>query len=210
MTLSGGMKRRVLIAKALSARAGGCCFSTSQRLVSTWSFASDMWEMVRQLRASGHDRLSSPRTTSTKPRRWPIASASSTKARSFWSRKRPTLMQKLGKKQLTLDLHTALDTLAADTRRLTALSCRRRWRPACLYLRHAGDRSGIHRTPTPILPPAGIRFKDLEHQPELARGNLREPRQGRQRMNIEAIRRSTSLRDCRARSGRSCRASPRR
>jgi ABC-2 type transport system ATP-binding protein len=52
MELSGGMKRRVLIAKAL-ATSRGCCFSTSRPPASTWNCARTCGTSCAQLQAAG-------------------------------------------------------------------------------------------------------------------------------------------------------------
>ena len=53
MTLSGGMKRRVMIAKALCARAATSCSSTSRRRASTSSCAATCGRWCGGLRDSG-------------------------------------------------------------------------------------------------------------------------------------------------------------
>jgi ABC-2 type transport system ATP-binding protein len=72
MTLSGGMKRRVLIAKALS-HEPQILFLDEPTAGVDVELRRDMWQMVRSLRATGV-------TTSKKPSRWPTASALSTRA----------------------------------------------------------------------------------------------------------------------------------
>ena len=71
------------------------------------------------------------------------------------------LMRKLGKKQLTLQLHTALDAIPAelDGHHLTLGQRRQR---AGLHLRHARRRAPASPACSPILARAGIRFKDLD------------------------------------------------
>jgi ABC-2 type transport system ATP-binding protein len=69
MTLSGGMKRRVMMAKALSHEPQILFLDEPSAGVDV-ELRRDMWEMVRGLRASGV-----PRTTSRRPRKWPTGSA---------------------------------------------------------------------------------------------------------------------------------------
>ena len=72
MTLSGGMKRRVLIAKALS-HEPRILFLDEPTAGVDVELRQDMWRLVRELR----DRASpssSPPTTSRRPRRWPTGS----------------------------------------------------------------------------------------------------------------------------------------
>ena len=72
MTLSGGMKRRVMIAKAL-AHEPKILFLDEPTAGVDVELRQDMWNVVRGLRDSA-SRSSSRRTTSTRPRRWRTAS----------------------------------------------------------------------------------------------------------------------------------------
>ena len=74
MTLSGGMKRRVLIAKALS-HEPQILFLDEPTAGVDVELRKDMWEVVRGPCAIPASPSSSPPTTSTRPRRWPTASA---------------------------------------------------------------------------------------------------------------------------------------
>jgi ABC-2 type transport system ATP-binding protein len=85
MTLSGGMKRRVMIAKALSHEPSILFLDEPSAGVDV-ELRRDMWEMVRSLRANGVTIILTT-IISKRPRRWPTGSASSTRARSSWSRK---------------------------------------------------------------------------------------------------------------------------
>ena len=73
MSLSGGMKRRVMIAKALS-HEPGCCFWTSPRPVSTWNCGATCGPWCAAC-AKAVSPSFSPPTTSRRRRRWPTASA---------------------------------------------------------------------------------------------------------------------------------------
>jgi energy-coupling factor transporter ATP-binding protein EcfA2 len=78
-TLSGGMKRRVMIAKALS-HEPRILFLDEPTAGVDVELRKDMWEMVRAYCALRASPSFSLRTTSKKPSRWPTVSASSTKA----------------------------------------------------------------------------------------------------------------------------------
>ncbi len=77
--LSGGMKRRVMIAKALG-HDPDILFLDEPTAGVDVELRRDMWNMVRTPRARTARRSSSRPTTSRKPRKWPTASASSTRA----------------------------------------------------------------------------------------------------------------------------------
>ena len=71
------------------------------------------------------------------------------------------LMHKLGKKQLTLQLHQALDAIPAELARTPSRACQWRQR-ARLHLRYARARAPASPGCSPICRSAGIRFKDLD------------------------------------------------
>jgi ABC-type multidrug transport system ATPase subunit len=80
MTLSGGMKRRVMIAKALS-HEPRILFLDEPTAGVDVELRRDMWAMVRSLRASG--------VTIASPARWLRSTASSRKSRPRPRSKRP-------------------------------------------------------------------------------------------------------------------------
>jgi ABC-2 type transport system ATP-binding protein len=157
MTLSGGMKRRVLIAKALS-HEPQILFLDEPTAGVDVELRKDMWDVVRSLRASGVTIIL---TTHYIEEAEEMADRIGVinKGELILVEDKAELMHKLGKKQLTLQLHKQLDavpgelaahhlTLAADGNEL-------------IYTYDTqGERTGI----TALLKDlnvAGIRFKDL-------------------------------------------------
>ena len=128
MTLSGGMKRRVMIAKALSheprdsvpRRAdGGRRRGTAPRHVGAGASAARF----------RHRPSSSPRTISKRRKRWPTAIGVIVKGELILVEDKRTLMRKLGKKRLTFTLDSPLAAIPAafggapaDARRPTGRS----------------------------------------------------------------------------------------
>ncbi|MGZ3288719.1 MAG: ABC transporter ATP-binding protein [Xanthobacteraceae bacterium] len=157
MTLSGGMKRRVLIAKALS-HEPQILFLDEPTAGVDVELRKDMWQVVRSLRASGVTIIL---TTHYIEEAEDMADRIGviSKGEIILVEEKAELMRKLGKKQLTLQLHKKLDaipdglaahhlTLAADGNELT------------YTYDTQGERTGI----TALLKDinlAGIRFKDL-------------------------------------------------
>jgi len=86
MELSGGMKRRVMIAKALSHEPKILFLDEPSAGVDV-ELRRDMWEMVRNLRKNGVTIILR-RITSKKPKKWPTVSVSSARANSSWWRRR--------------------------------------------------------------------------------------------------------------------------
>ena len=116
MTLSGGMKRRVLIAKALS-HEPQILFLDEPTAGVDVELRRDMWEMVRELRKSGVTIILTTHY---------IAEAEEmadrigiiSKGELILVEDKAVLMRKLGKKQLTLKLQAPLQQIPAALARL--------------------------------------------------------------------------------------------
>ncbi|MGZ5916420.1 MAG: ABC transporter ATP-binding protein, partial [Methyloceanibacter sp.] len=107
MTLSGGMKRRVLIAKALS-HEPRILFLDEPTAGVDVELRKDMWEVVRSLRASGVTIIL---TTHYIEEAEDMADRIGVinKGEIILVEDKKELMHKLGKKQLSLHLHERLD-----------------------------------------------------------------------------------------------------
>jgi len=109
MTLSGGMKRRVMIAKALS-HEPSILFLDEPTAGVDVELRRDMWEMVRGLRERGVTIIL---TTHYIEEAEEMADRVGVinKGEIILVEDKATLMKKLGKKQLTLQLQTPLDRI---------------------------------------------------------------------------------------------------
>ena len=112
MTLSGGMKRRVLIAKAL-AHEPRILFLDEPTAGVDVELRRDMWEMVRGLRASGVTIIL---TTHYIEEAEEMADRIGVinKGEIILVEEKATLMHKLGKKQLRLNLQNPLTRIPAE------------------------------------------------------------------------------------------------
>ncbi len=112
MTLSGGMKRRVMIAKALS-HEPEILFLDEPTAGVDVELRRDMWQMVRGLRESGVTIIL---TTHYIEEAEDMADRIGVinKGQLILVEEKRRLMQKLGKKQLTLQLQTRLETLPPE------------------------------------------------------------------------------------------------
>ncbi len=112
MTLSGGMKRRVLIAKALS-HEPQILFLDEPTAGVDVELRKDMWEIVRKLRASGVTIIL---TTHYIEEAEEMADRIGVihKGELILVEDKAELMHKLGKKQLTLHLHMQLTAVPAE------------------------------------------------------------------------------------------------
>jgi ABC-2 type transport system ATP-binding protein len=157
MTLSGGMKRRVMIAKALSHEPTILFLDEPSAGVDV-ELRRDMWGLVRALRDSGVTIIL---TTHYIDEAEEMADRVGVinKGEIILVEEKKALMRKLGKKQITLELSKALDTipkalaqhkleLSADGHELTYNYDTQRERTGITTLLHD-------------LAEAGIRFRDL-------------------------------------------------
>jgi ABC-2 type transport system ATP-binding protein len=122
MTLSGGMKRRVMIAKALSHEPQILFLDEPSAGVDV-ELRRDMWEMVRGLRASGVTIILTTHYIEEAEQMADRIGVIS-KGELIVVEDKAVLMQKLGKKQLTLQLKSPLeripDELAGNALELSA------------------------------------------------------------------------------------------
>jgi ABC-2 type transport system ATP-binding protein len=157
MTLSGGMKRRVLIAKAL-AHEPQILFLDEPTAGVDVELRQELWQVVRSLRASGVTIIL---TTHYIEEAEEMADRIGVinKGEIILIEDKAELMRKLGKKQLTLELTNKLDAVPAELApyRLTLTPDGRE----LIYTYDTrGERTGI----TALLGDlnlAGIRFRDL-------------------------------------------------
>jgi ABC-2 type transport system ATP-binding protein len=157
MTLSGGMKRRVLIAKAL-AHEPQILFLDEPTAGVDVELRQDMWTLVRSLRAAGVTIIL---TTHYIEEAEEMADRIGVmhNGEIILVEDKAELMRKLGKKQLTLHLHGRLDTVpdALAAYRLTLAADG----SELIYTYDTqGDRTGITAL-LKDLNQAGIRFRDL-------------------------------------------------
>ena len=186
MTLSGGMKRRVMIAKALS-HEPQILFLDEPTAGVDVELRKDMWEMVRALRATGVTIIL---TTHYIEEAEEMADRIGVinKGELILVEDKAELMRKLGKKQLTLQLTEALDGRAGRARGPQPDARGRRQR-AHLHLRHPGRAHRHHRAARATSTERGIGFKDLQTtQSSLEDIFVDLVRQKAMTMNVRAIR----------------------
>ncbi|HEY2900263.1 MAG TPA: ABC transporter ATP-binding protein [Polyangia bacterium] len=158
MTLSGGMKRRVMIAKALS-HEPKILFLDEPTAGVDVELRRDMWALVRRLRAGGVTIILTTHyideAEEMADRIGVIA-----KGQLILTEEKTTLMQKLGKRQLTLNLQEPMDALPAALGdwplALKAQGCQLEYSFDAKDGR--ADIPGLLRK----LADLGIRFKDLQ------------------------------------------------
>jgi len=158
MALSGGMKRRVMIAKALS-HEPKILFLDEPTAGVDVALRRDMWAMVRELRQSGVTIIL---TTHYIEEAEQMADRIGIidKGRIILIEEKASLMHKLGKKQLTLELQTPLAQLPSAFEGLgLELSKDGHW--LVYTFDSQGERTGIASI-LRGLADHGIDFKDLE------------------------------------------------
>jgi ABC-2 type transport system ATP-binding protein len=158
MTLSGGMKRRVLIAKALSHQPTVLFLDEPTAGVDV-ELRKDMWEVVRGLRDSGVTIIL---TTHYIHEAEDMADRIGVinKGEIILVEDKRELMHKLGKKQLTLQLHHSLDAIPAALE-AHHLALANGGSELVYTYDTQGPRTGITRLLTDLAS-AGISFKDLD------------------------------------------------
>jgi len=157
MTLSGGMKRRVMIAKAL-AHEPQVLFLDEPTAGVDVELRQDMWNVVRALRASGVTIIL---TTHYIEEAEEMAERIGVINRGeiILVEEKTELMRKLGKKQMTLQLHSPLSALPESLAQWP-LELHASGHELVYTYDTRSERTGI-TTLLAALGDAGIRFKDL-------------------------------------------------
>jgi ABC-2 type transport system ATP-binding protein len=157
MTLSGGMKRRVLIAKALS-HEPQILFLDEPTAGVDVELRKDMWEIVRSLRASGVTIILTTHYIEEAEEMADRIGVIS-KGEIILVEDKAVLMHKLGKKQLTLHLLQRIDAVPAELSAHKLMLAADGSELVYTYDTQA-ERTGITAL-LRDLSAAGIRFKDL-------------------------------------------------
>jgi len=158
MTLSGGMKRRVLIAKALS-HEPRILFLDEPTAGVDVELRKDMWQVVRDLRASGVTIIL---TTHYIEEAEDMADRIGviSQGEIILVEEKSELMRKLGKKELTLQLQEKLSALPPALAENGQLSLSADGQELTYTYDTQAERTGITRL-LAALNDAGIRFRDL-------------------------------------------------
>jgi ABC-2 type transport system ATP-binding protein len=158
MTLSGGMKRRVMIAKALSHEPQILFLDEPSAGVDV-ELRRDMWEMVRGLRASGVTIILTTHYIEEAEQMADRIGVIS-KGELIVVEDKTVLMQKLGKKQLTLQLKSPLERIP-DALAGRALELSAGGKELVYTFDTQGEDTGIEAV-LRTLGEHGIEFKDLQ------------------------------------------------
>jgi ABC-2 type transport system ATP-binding protein len=157
MTLSGGMKRRVMIAKALSHEPEILFLDEPSAGVDV-SLRKDMWQLVRELRESGVTIILTTHYIEEAEEMADRVGVMS-KGELILVEEKATLMRKLGKKQLTLELGAPLDAVPASVAGYD-IALANDGRELVYTYDTKAERTGI-TTLLEELKRAGVGFKDL-------------------------------------------------
>ena len=189
ITLSGGMKRRVMIAKALS-HEPQILFLDEPTAGVDVELRKGMWEVVRTLQASGVTIIL---TTHYIEEAEEMADRIGVinKGEIILVEDKAALMQKLGKKRLTLHLQSKVDAVPPRLAPYN-LELSRRRRDADLQLRHQG-RAHRHHQPAQRPPQRRHPLRDLDTTQIVAGRHLRQPGEGA--MNLRGRPRDLSVRN---------------
>jgi len=157
MTLSGGMKRRVMIAKALS-HEPTILFLDEPTAGVDVELRQDMWEVVRRLRDSGVTIILTTHYIEEAEEMADRVGVIS-KGELIVVEEKSTLMRKLGKKALTIELQAPLKSIP---KALTKYKLERSEDGETLTYTYdtAAERTGITSLLTDLTA-AGLRFKDI-------------------------------------------------
>jgi ABC-2 type transport system ATP-binding protein len=157
MTLSGGMKRRVMIAKALSHEPQVLFLDEPTAGVDV-ELRQDMWNVVRELRSSGVTIIL---TTHYIDEAEEMADRIGVinKGEIILVENKAELMRKLGKKQMTVQLLAPLDSLPAELEEFR-LELQSGGSELIYTYDTRGERTGIAML-LAALAKAGIQFRDL-------------------------------------------------
>jgi ABC-2 type transport system ATP-binding protein len=157
MTLSGGMKRRVMIAKAL-AHEPQILFLDEPTAGVDVELRKGMWQVIRELQASG---VTTILTTHYIDEAEEMADRIGVinKGEIVLVEEKAELMRKLGQKQLTLDLQSKVEALPAELLGY-GLALEANGNQLIYTYDTKGERTGITALLND-LSKAGIRFKDL-------------------------------------------------
>jgi ABC-2 type transport system ATP-binding protein len=157
-TLSGGMKRRLMIAKALS-HEPSLLFLDEPTAGVDVQLRRDLWQMVRDLRASGVTIIL---TTHYIEEAEEMADRIGIidRGRIILVEEKQALMKKLGKKELTLQLHKPLAALPADFAG-RSLDLSKDGFQLTYHFDTQGEDAGIADL-LRLLQQHGIQFKDLQ------------------------------------------------
>ena len=157
MMLSGGMKRRVLIAKALS-HEPRILFLDEPTAGVDVELRKDMWQIVRDLRASGVTIILTTHYIEEAEEMADRIGVIS-KGEIILVEQKDELMRKLGSKQLELELHKPLKSLPA-TLKAHALELKDDGKRLVYTYDTQAERTGITRLLND-LSKAGIKFRDI-------------------------------------------------